>query len=106
MKNVESSQSICGRNITLPVDDYKHEVLSYGEVVGDCSVTFVLNISSACPCKICMRQDKLTLDADVMNITFTGETEKVRLAYVVLHKNTLNIHMEGVCLMSIDKIVK
>lgn len=81
----ESSQSICGRNITLsPIDDYEYVVVSSGDVGGHCSVNFGLNISSTCACQICMR--KVDFDADVMNITFTGESEKVRLAHDVVHK--------------------
>lgn len=79
------TQSICGRNITLPIDDNKYKVASHGEEGGDCSVNFGINISSTCPCQICMRKVDLRLYADVMNITFTGESEKVRLAYDVVH---------------------
>lgn len=100
MENEESSQSDCGRNITLPLDDYKHEVVSYGYVGGDCSVNFVLNISSTCPCKICMRKVEWELNADVMNITFTGESEKKILKFpqgkideICFEGRTLNIHV-------------
>lgn len=100
MENEESSPSDCGRNITLPLDDYKHEVVSYGYVGGDCSVNFVLNISSTCPCKICMRKVEWELNADVMNITFTGESEKKILKFrqteldeFCFEGRTLNIHL-------------
>lgn len=86
IENEESSQSICGRNITLPpIDDYEYLVVSSGDVGGHCSVNFGLNISSTCACQICMRKVDFELYADVMNITFTGESEKVRLAYDVVH---------------------
>lgn len=82
IENEESSQSICGRNITLPpIDDYEYLVVSSGDVGGHCSVNFGLNISSTCACQICMRKVDFELYADVMNITFTGESEKKILKF-------------------------
>lgn len=81
MDNVNTTQSICGCNITLPVDRYKHELVSFGEVNSNCSVTMMLGLSSEFICKICVHKDKWNMEADVMNITFIGEADKVRLKY-------------------------
>ncbi|XP_062569373.1 uncharacterized protein LOC134231428 isoform X2 [Saccostrea cucullata] len=77
MENVGSYQGKCGKRWTLPVtNDYKYELVSNGRAVGgNCSTTVVLQKSTKCLDKICVRVDEWTLDANVMNITFTGEKE-------------------------------
>lgn len=81
MDNVNTTQSICGCNITLPVDRYKHELVSFGEVNSNCSVTMMLGLSSEFICKICVHKDKWNMEADVMNITFIGEADKKILKF-------------------------
>ncbi|XP_065939554.1 uncharacterized protein [Magallana gigas] len=81
MDNVNTTQSICGCNITLPVDRYKHELVSYGEVNSNCSVTVMLGLSSEFICKICVHTVEWIMEADVMNITFIGEADKKILKF-------------------------
>ncbi|XP_061187389.1 uncharacterized protein LOC133195534 [Saccostrea echinata] len=83
MENVGSYQGKCSRRWTLPVTGgYKYELVSNGRAVGgNCSTTVVLQKSSKCVDKICVRVDEWTLDADVMNITFTGEKETIMMKY-------------------------
>lgn len=78
-----SSQSICDRNVLLPVNGYNHELVSMGNAGGNCFATLVVGLASKFTCNICVIRDeeKWTLKADVMNITFTGEAEKILLKY-------------------------
>lgn len=77
MENVGSVHGKCGRLWTLPIDGkYKYELVSHGRAVdGDCTTTIVVGHSSKCTRKICVSMDEWTLDADIMNVTFTGEAE-------------------------------
>ena len=79
MENVGTSQGKCDRHWTLPISGkYQYELVSNGRAVaGNCSTTVVVAQSSRCKRKICVRVDEWTLDAPVMNLTFTAETEKV-----------------------------
>ncbi|XP_065939315.1 uncharacterized protein [Magallana gigas] len=82
MDNVNTPQSICGCNITLPVDRYKHELVSKGEANSDCSVTMMVGLSSEFSCKICVHTVEWIMEADdVMNITFIGEADKKILKF-------------------------
>lgn len=81
MDNVDSSKSICGHNITLPVDSYKHELVSKGEANSDCSASMMVGLSSEFSCKICVHGDEWAMEKDVMNITFIGEADEARLTY-------------------------
>lgn len=85
MENVGSVHGKCGRQWTLPIDGkYQYELVSHGRAVnGDCTTTIVVGHSSKCTRKICVRMDEWTLDADIMNVTFNGEAEKVRIICVV-----------------------
>lgn len=81
MENVGSVHGKCGRHWTLPIDEkYQYELVSHGRAVnGDCTTTIVVGHSSKCTRKICVRLDEWTLDADIMNVTLTGEADEVRL---------------------------
>lgn len=89
MENVGSVHGKCGRQWTLPIDGkYQYELVSHGRAVnGDCTTTIVVGHSSKCTRKICVRMDEWTLDADIMNVTFNGEAEKVRIICVVDNKS-------------------
>lgn len=82
MDKEPSFQSICGRNVLLPVNGYNHELVSMGGAGGTCFATLMIGQTSKFTCKICVileENTKFTPIGDVMNITFTGEAESVSL---------------------------
>ncbi|XP_022299061.2 uncharacterized protein LOC111107923 isoform X2 [Crassostrea virginica] len=83
MENVGTSQGKCDRHWTLPISGkYQYELVSNGRAVaGNCSTTVQVAQSSRCKRKVCVRVDEWTLDAPVMNLTFTAETEKKVMMY-------------------------
>lgn len=84
MEKEPSFQSICGRNVMLPVNGYNHELVSKGDAGGNCFATLVIGQTYKLTCKLCVileEERKLNLVADVMNITFTGEAESVSLTF-------------------------
>lgn len=84
MEKGPSFQSICGRNVLLPVNGYNHELVSKGDAGGNCFATLVIGQTCKLTCKICVileEETKLNLVADVMTITFTGEAESVSLTF-------------------------
>lgn len=90
MEKGPSFQSICGRNVLLPVNGYQHKLVSKGNAGGNCFSTLVVGLTSKLTCKICVdleEQANWNLRADIMNITFTGEAENVRLTYNAVVKN-------------------
>lgn len=94
MDNVNTPQSICGCNITLPVDRYKHELVSKGEANSDCSVTMMVGLSSEFSCKICVHTVEWIMEADdVMNITFIVKQTRyvLNMTYEQENKNILYI---------------
>lgn len=88
MEKEPSFKSICGRNVLVPVNGYHHKLVSKsGNAGGICFATLMLGLTTKLTCKICVRIEGGThfiLDDDIMNITFTSETEKVSLTYNVV----------------------
>lgn len=74
-----SLQSICGCNVLLPGNGYNYVLASKGDAGGNCFATLVIGQTSKLTCKICVILEELSLVADVMNMTFTGEAESVSL---------------------------
>lgn len=84
MEKGPSNQSICGRNVLLPVNGYNHELVSMGGAGGNCFATLMIGQTSKLTCKICVileEETKFTPVGGVMNITFTGEAESVSLTF-------------------------
>lgn len=85
MEKEPSFQSICGRNVLMPVNGYQHKLISrYGKAGGICFATLMLGGTSKSRCKICVHLEggrHLILHEDIMNITFTSGTENVLLKY-------------------------
>lgn len=85
MEKEPSFQSICGRNVLMPVNGYQHKLISrYGHAGGICFATLMLGGTSKSRCKICVHLEggrHLILHKDIMNITFTSGTENVLLKY-------------------------
>lgn len=87
MEKGPSFQSICGRNVLLPVNGYQHKLVSKGNAGGNCFATLMLGLTSKLTCKICVNLEGRTnwiLDDDIMNISFTGEAKNVRLTFNVV----------------------
>lgn len=85
MEKGQSFQSICGRNVLMPVNGYKHKLVSmFGNAGGNCFATLMLGLTSKLTCKICVNLEGRTnwiLDDDIMNISFTGEAKNILLKY-------------------------
>lgn len=86
LENVGTPEGKCGRNWTLPINrKYQYVLVSNGRAVnGDCTTTVVVGASSKCNRTICVRLDEWNMDADIMNVTLTGEADKVRVMCDVL----------------------
>lgn len=85
MEKGPSFQSICGRNVLMPVNAYQHKLVSrFGNAGGNCFATLMIGMTSKLTCKICVSLEggtHLIQQDDFLNITFTGEEENILLTY-------------------------